>query len=68
MLAKDLRKVEKEFGYSLENIKMIDDQDIVLPESLRIPAIPFNVQNIHLAKNDTELLRLINCIEVFISY
>jgi len=53
---KDLSLVEQKYNYSLENILMLDDLPIVLPESNRLAIQPFRVDiNLEVAIKDDQL-------------
>lgn len=62
-LVKDLEAVASTKGYSLSNIRMVDDLDIVIPTSQRIPIKPFVVTDLEIVKEDDELLNVIKQIE-----
>jgi hypothetical protein len=65
---KDLRKVSTVFDVDLDNIIMIDDLPVVLPEINRLPIKPFRVDiNLELAMKDDQLNKIYQEIQKFVN-
>ncbi|MCG8312022.1 MAG: HAD family hydrolase [Pseudomonadales bacterium] len=67
VLIKDLNWVSEETGYPVNNIRILDDSDVVRPAHLRIPIEPFKVVDIPSATKDEAFLEVIVEINLFIS-
>lgn len=68
ILKKDLSKISQSMGYRLENIRMLDDSEVILQRKLRIEISPFENAHVSKTKKDRELLRVIDDLERFVSY
>ena len=68
ILTKNLEIVSTSFGYELENIRMLDDQDIIHPKHQRIHIEEFIAHDIESAKLDSALLKTIDDINSWINH
>jgi hypothetical protein len=67
VLQKDLSKISQALGYKLEDIRMLDDSEVILQRDLRIEISRFENAHVSKIKKDRELLRVIDDLERFVS-
>ena len=65
VILKDVDHISHKHNYSPNHIRILDDSDVVVPEKNRIPVEPFVATDFSTARNDNELLRIIDVIERF---